>query len=85
MLDVLGLLVAFIVIFILRSRNVDFGVAITIAALLIGVTSGKPLTSITDVLVQTALDPVTWNLCAAVGLITVLGYTLQETGLMVDH
>ena len=84
MLDVLGLLVAFIVIFILRSRNVDFGVAITIAALLIGVTSGKPLTSITDVLVQTALDPVTWNLCAAVGLITVLGYTLQETGLMVE-
>ena len=83
MLDVLGLLAAFVVIFILRSRNVDFGVAITVAALLIGVTSGKPLNLITAVLVQTVLDPITWNLCAAVGLITVLGYTLQQTGLMV--
>lgn len=84
MLDVLGLLAAFVVIFILRSRNVDFGVAITVAALLIGITSGKPLSSIPGVLVETALDPITWNLCAAVGLITVLGYTLKETGLMVE-
>ena len=84
MLDVLGLLAAFVVIFILRSRNVNFGVAITVAALLIGVTSRNPLSSIPSVLVETALDPITWNLCAAVGLITVLGYTLKETGLMVE-
>jgi len=83
MLEVIGLLVAFIGIFILRARQVEFYVAITLAALIIGVTSGKPITVLFDVLVTTLSAYNTWNLVSAVVLITVLGYTLKETGLMV--
>lgn len=83
MLEVIGLLVAFIGIFILRAREVEFYVAITLAALIIGVTSGKPITVLFDVLITTLSAYNTWNLVSAVVLITVLGYTLKETGLMV--
>ena len=83
MLEVIGLLVAFTGIFILRARQVEFYVAITLAALIIGVTSGKPITVLFDVLVTTLSAYNTWNLVSAVVLITVLGYTLKETGLMV--
>ena len=83
MLEVVGLLVAFIGIFLLRAREVKFYVAITIAALIIGVTSGKPVTILFDVLITTLSAYNTWNLVSAVVLITVLGYALKETGLMV--
>ena len=83
MLEVIGLLVAFIGIFILRAREVEFYVAITLAALIIGVTSGKPITVLFDVLISTLSAYNTWNLVSAVVLITVLGYALKETGLMV--
>ena len=83
MIEVIGLLVAFIGIFILRAREVQFYIAITLAALIIGVTSGKPITILFDVLTTTLSAYNTWNLVSAVVLITVLGYALQETGLMI--
>jgi integral membrane protein (TIGR00529 family) len=83
MLEVIGLVAAFAIIFILRARDVEFYVSITVAAVIIGLTSGKPLTIVFDVILQTVSKPDTWTLCAAVGLITVLGYALKETGLMV--
>jgi len=83
MIEVIGLLVAFIGIFVLRAREVEFYVAITLAALIIGVTSGKPITVLFDVLIITLSAYNTWNLVSAVVLITVLGYALKETGLMV--
>lgn len=83
MIEVIGLLVAFIGIFVLRAREVEFYVAITLAALIIGGTSGKPITILFDVLITTLSAYNTWNLVSAVVLITVLGYALKETGLMV--
>ncbi|MCJ7731878.1 DUF401 family protein, partial [Candidatus Bathyarchaeota archaeon] len=83
MIEVIGLLVAFAGIFVLRAKNVEFYVAITIAALIIGLTSGKPPTILFDVLLTTLSAYETWNLVLAVALITVLGYALKETGLMV--
>ena len=83
MLEVIGLIVAFAMIFVLRAKNVEFYVAITVAALIIGVTSGKPITVLFDALLMTLSDYATWNLVLAVALITVLGYALKETGLMV--
>ena len=83
MIEVIGLLVAFAGIFVLRAKNVEFYVAITIAALIIGLTSGKPPTILFDVLLTTLSAYNTWNLVFAVALITVLGYALKETGLMV--
>lgn len=83
MLEVIGLIVAFVGIFALRARDVQFYIAITLAALIIGITSGKPLTILFDVLITTLSAYNTWNLVSAVALITVLGYALKETGLMV--
>ena len=83
MLEVIGLLTAFIGIFVLRAREVEFYVAITLAALIIGLTSGKPITILFEVLIDTLSAYNTWNLVSAVVLITVLGYTLKETDLMV--
>ncbi|HUV33510.1 MAG TPA: DUF401 family protein [Candidatus Desulfaltia sp.] len=83
MIEVIGLVAAFAIIFILRTRDVEFYVSITVAAIIIGLTSGKPFTILFDVLLQTVSKPDTWTLCAAVGLISVLGYALKETGLMV--
>lgn len=83
MLEIIGLIVAFVGIFILRAKNIEFYVAITVAAIIIGLTSGAPLTIFFDVLIQTLSAYNTWNLVSAVALITVLGYTLKETGLMV--
>jgi integral membrane protein (TIGR00529 family) len=83
LLEIIGLIVAFIGIFILRAKNVEFYVAITIAAIIIGLTSGAPLTIFFDVLIKTLSSYNTWNLVSAVALISVLGYALKETGLMV--
>jgi uncharacterized protein len=84
MIELIGLLLAFIVIFILRFRDFDFAGSILIAAAIIGVTSGKPLTLFIDVLVETVADKSTWELCAAVGFITVFGYALKETKHMAE-
>ncbi|HIH88588.1 TPA: DUF401 family protein [Candidatus Bathyarchaeota archaeon] len=84
MIELLGLLAAFVVIFILRFRDFDFAGSILIAAGIIGVTSGKPLTIFVDALMETVGDKTTWELCAAVGFITVFGYALKETGHMVE-
>jgi len=83
MLEAIGLIVAFVGIFVLRAKDVEFYIAITLAAVIIGITSGKPLTVLFDVLIVTLSAYNTWNLVSAVALITVLGYALKETGLMV--
>ncbi len=84
MIEIIGLLVAFIGIFVLRIKNIDFYIAITLAALIIGLTSGAPIRILFDVLIQTLSAYNTWNLVSAVALISVLGYALNETGLMVN-
>ena len=83
MLESLGLLVAFITIFALRAKKIDFSVAITVAAIIIGLTSGNQVSIIFSVLYTTVSSPSTWTLVVAVVMITVLGYALKETGLMI--
>ncbi len=84
MLQLFGLLVAFVIIFALRFKNFDFATTIIIAAGIIGVTSGKPMSIFIDVVVKTVSDKTTWELCAAVAFITVFSYALKETGHMVE-
>jgi integral membrane protein (TIGR00529 family) len=84
MIELLGLLLAFVVIFYLRFKEFDFAASIIIAAGIIGITSGKPLGIFIDALLETVGDKTTWELCAAVGFITVFGYALKETGHMVE-
>lgn len=83
MLEIIGLIIAFLGIFILRAKKIEFYIAISFAALIIGLTSGAPLNIFFHVLISTLSAYNTWNLVSAVALITVLGYALKETGLMV--
>ena len=84
MLSVIGVLVAFVLIVGLRLRNVDFSASILLGALVIGVTSSGPVDVFVTAFRRTLTDPTTLNLSLAVGLITVLGYSLKETSLMSD-
>lgn len=84
MIELVGLFAAFLLLFILRFKGIDFAISIFTACLIIGLTSGKPLILFWDAGLKTVLDSATWDLCAAVALITVLGYCLKETGLMVE-
>ena len=83
MIEVAGVIAAFVTIFILRAREIQFYVSITVAAIIIGLTSGGPPTMVFEVLLKTLTEASTWTLCIAVALISVLGYALKETGLMV--
>jgi len=83
MIEVAGVIAAFVTIFILRARDIQFYAAITVAAIIIGLTSGGPPALVFEVLLETLTAPSTWTLCVAVALISVLGYALKETGLMV--
>jgi integral membrane protein (TIGR00529 family) len=83
MIEVFGLIIAFSGIFLLRVKKVDFFLAITLAALIIGMTSDQPNIIIFRVFVTTLSNSNTWNLASAVALISILGYVLKETGLMI--
>jgi len=82
MLDLIGVVVAFVIIVALRLRNVDFSVSLLTGSLLIVVTSSEPVGILIDSVTSTLTDPSTWNLTVAVALITVLGYVLKETDLI---
>ena len=74
MLELVGLLAAFIVIFALRFKGFDFALTIFIASGIVGLTAEKPYTIFIDVTLETIRDMRTWELCAAVAFITILGF-----------
>lgn len=84
MIPLLGLLAAFTTIFLLRFRNMDFSLTLFAASLIVGLTSEKPARILFDVLVGTAMEETTAVLVAAVGLITILGFIMEETGMMLE-
>ena len=83
-MPVLGVLLAFAVIVVLRLRNVDFSLSILTGSIIIAVTSETPVEVLVEAGRRTVTDPNTLNLAVAVALITVLGYTLKETSLMTE-
>ena len=82
MIDVIGVILAFIVIVLLRLRNVSFPVSILVGSSVVVATAGMPLEFFIEAAAETILDPMTHNIVSAVGLITILGYMLKETNLM---
>ncbi|MDZ4164562.1 MAG: DUF401 family protein [Smithellaceae bacterium] len=82
-MELAGLAIAFTLIFVLRLRDFNYALTILIACLIIGLTSGKSLSIFPDVLMMTIADTRTREICAAVALITLLGYVLKETGMIV--
>lgn len=84
MLAVIGVLAAFAVIVTLRLRNVDFSLSIITGALIIALTSVDPVGVLVEAGRRTVTDYNTMNLTLAVALISVLGYSLKETGMMTE-
>jgi hypothetical protein len=88
MLPILGVIIAFFLIVFLRLRNVDFSVSILAGSVIISLTSGRFLGVLFEAGAIMVTDPIerasTLNICAAVALISVLGYVLKETGLMAE-
>jgi integral membrane protein (TIGR00529 family) len=84
MLPVLGVLLAFAVIVVLRLRNFDFSLSILTGSTIIAVTSETPVEVLVEAGRRTVTDPNTLNLAVAVALITILGYSLKETSLMTE-
>jgi integral membrane protein (TIGR00529 family) len=82
MLPVIGVLAAFLLIVVLRLRNMDFSISILAGALVVGITSTAPVEVFSSAVMDTLQDPVTLSLSMAVALISVLGYSLKETNLI---
>jgi hypothetical protein len=84
MFAVLGVLAAFAVIVTLRLRNIDFSLSILTGSLIIALTSSNPTGVLIEAVQKTLTDYNTINLTVAVALISVLGYSLKETGMMTE-
>jgi integral membrane protein (TIGR00529 family) len=84
MLAVLGVLAAFAVIVTLRLRNIDFSLSILTGSLIIAMTSSNPTGVLIEAVQKTLTDYNAINLTVAVALISVLGYSLKETGMMTE-
>ena len=84
MLSLIGVILAFVIIFVLRAKNIDFSITLLVASVIIGLTSGKPLNLFLDSAIKTISDVTTFNLFSAVALITLLGYSVKKTGLIMD-
>jgi integral membrane protein (TIGR00529 family) len=84
MLAVLGVLAAFAVIVTLRLRNIDFSLSILTGSLIIALTSSNPTGVLIEAVQKTLTDYNAINLTVAVALISVLGYSLKETGMMTE-
>ena len=75
---------AFSLLIGMRLKNIDFTLSLMASSLVLGFTAEKPLSIYTDAALKTFTDPTTFDLFAAVALITLLGYILNETGLMAE-
>ena len=82
MFAVIGVLAAFAVIVTLRLRNVDFSLSLLTGALIIALTSTDPAGVLISTIQRTVTDYNTINYTVAVAMISVLGYSLKETGTM---
>jgi len=84
MLSFIGVILAFVIIFVLRAKNIDFSITLLASSVIIGFTSGKSLNIFLDSAIKTITDYNTFNLFSAVVLITLFGYIVKKTGLMMD-
>jgi len=84
MFQFIGVILAFSIIIILRLKNIDFSITLFVASAFLCLTAADPLNALIKAAGKTVTDIKTFDLCTAVALITVLGYSLEETGLMTE-
>jgi len=83
-IEFIGILLAFILIFLLTVKRVNLGPTLLLASLILGLTSGLNLRGFLEVARLTVTDYTTYELLFSIGLISILGNCLKETGLMVE-
>ena len=84
MLQILGVLIALVLIMVLSVRKVKFGISIIIGSLVICVFSGVSPDRFARILVSVFQDNSTYEVVFDVALIGILGYILKETQLITD-
>lgn len=82
MIELIGVIVAFAIIFPLTLKKVNLGLVLLLASVIIGVTAGLGPEGFLNVARETVTDYTTYELIFSVALISALGNCLKETGLM---
>lgn len=81
MVSLIGVILAFTMILVFIKHKINLGLAMIAAGILVGVTSGLGLSTLT-LLLEGLLEPSTLELLGIVVMIGILGYILTETGSM---
>ena len=84
MIEFIGVLATFALIFILALKRVNLGLVLLLASTILGVTSYVSPQGFLKVAYLTFTDYTTYELILSVGFISILGNCLKETGFMVD-
>jgi hypothetical protein len=83
LIEFIGVLAAFIIIFALALKKVNLGLVLLLASLILGLKSGLSAQGFLEVARLTVTDYTTWELILSIGFISILGNCLKETGIMV--
>lgn len=82
MIELIGVVLAFAIIFPLTLKKVNLGLVLLLASVILGVTAGLGYEGFIKVTWETFTDYATYELIFSVALIGALGSCLNETGIM---
>jgi hypothetical protein len=82
MLQIVGIGIAFVLIIVLVNKKVSLGISLILGSIIVGLFSNLGLIGILQTFGVAASDPVTIRLVAILGLISILGYLMQELGIL---
>lgn len=82
MLQIAGIVIAFILIIIMINKKISLGYALVSGSLVVGIFTGLGAMGIIESFIRASVDPVTIRLVAILGLISILGYLMQEFGIL---
>ena len=77
-----GIAIAFIVITVLVQRKVPLGLSLMTGAAIVGLTSGEGPLTLLRVAFEALVEPTAVDLMLTLALLSVLGYIMQERGLL---
>lgn len=82
LIQALGLLVSFAIIVVVIMKRVNYGLALLIGTVTLGIFSQLSLQQFMDVFITALTDTATYNLALIVSLIPILAHCMRETGMM---
>jgi len=82
MLQIAGIVIAFILIIIMINKKISLGYALVSGSLVVGIFTGLGFMGIIESFIRASIDPITIRLVAILGLISILGYLMQEFGIL---